>query len=522
MNPPRNTLVRWTGNRTGSVPAVRSEPRAEAGEPGFGALTPERARVLLLVAARPATFALTLIIALVLITLLASGSGMAGASGAMAASWLAAHQVPLVIGKTTLGLLPLLPTALLLWLAFRECAHAVRADSTRADIGWVVGAAVGGPLVVTAVCSAVAEDASAVVALQPPNTLVAFAWVGGLHLLAAGAGIATTMRGRLLALAPVPDWALAGAVGAWRTMLRLLACAAAVTVVSLLAHWSVIGETYDGAGNAWGVIGLTLLSLAYLPNVVVGSLGVLMGATVGFGDASVGLFSVVGGPVPALPVVAAVPTGPAAVWWAALLVIPAAVGVLGGVDAARTSDDRITAPWATLTSAGIATVVLVLLAALAGGELGEFGRVGVHLPIFAVACVGWLAVAGYVGLVCARWFLVPAGTAYTGAGDYDDDRYAGDRYDDEHYGYDDYDDHYADDDYDDVRAHDDHYDDDLRADDDHHNYDDRYDEDDALDAELVDDEPAVTASPPRAQEADIVDAEVVESDQEPDPAPGRR
>ncbi|WP_280308131.1 hypothetical protein, partial [Nocardia abscessus] len=39
------------------------------------------------------------------------------------------------------------------------------------------------------------------------------------------------------------------------------------------------------------------------------------------------------------------PTGPAAGWWPVLLLVPAAVGVLEGLDLARTSTDGITAPW---------------------------------------------------------------------------------------------------------------------------------------------------------------------------------
>ncbi|MFE7802614.1 DUF6350 family protein [Nocardia sp. NPDC057440] len=495
-------------------------------EHGFLSLTPERARVLVLVAARPAALTLTAVIVLVLATLLASGSSMAGTSGAIAAGWLAAHQVPLVIGKTSLGLLPLLPTGLLVWLSGRECVRAVEPESTRADLGWILGAALAGPLLVTAVCLAVAEDASGVVALQPPNTLAAFGWVGGVHLLAAAGGIASRNRRRVFTLLRMPDWAVAGTFGAGRTVLRLLACATAVTVVSFFAQWSRIGDTYQSAGNAAGVIGLTLLSLAYLPNVVVAAVSVLMGASAQFGDASVGVFAVIGGPIPAVPVLAAVPTGPAAGWWLVLLLIPAAVGVLGGLDSARTSTDRIAAPWATLTSAGLATVVLVLLGVAAGGALGTFGRVGLDLPIFAVVSFAWLAVTGYAGLVFGRFFVVPVGAPSTRY-DEDDDYYADDEYADYHHA--DYrDDDYHDDDYD---AYDDEYAADDHAADDDDYFDDEYPHYDGpdleveVDGELVEEQPAlgVRGSAPGGDTIpDIVDAEVVEADlPESDPVDGR-
>ncbi|MFI9510420.1 DUF6350 family protein [Nocardia sp. NPDC052566] len=505
MSSPRNALVRRTG-----ASQAEPEPQADAAdEAGFLSLSPERARALLLVAARPAAVTLTALTVAILATLFTSGGGMDGAAGAIAAGWLGAHQVPLVIGKTSLGLLPLLPTAFVLWLAGRECARAAEPDSSRADLGWLVGAALAGPLLVTAVCLAVTEDASGVVALQPPNTLAAFGWVALLHLLAAAGGIVSRTRGQFFELVRAPEWAIAGVYGAGRTILRLLAAATAVTIISFLAHWSQIGATYQSAGNAAGVIGLSVLSLAYLPNMALLATGVLVGGTAQFGSASVALFSVAGGPIPAVPVMAAVPFGPAAGWWSVLLVLPAAVGVLGGIDTARTSEDRAMAPWATLTSAGLATVVVLLLAVLAGGELGSFGHVGLELPIFAVLTFGWLAIGGYAGLLCARWFVIPAG-ARSGYDDYDADDYHADDYED--------------DDYEDG-GDDSSYDDDDYADDEYYEYAD-YDGPDLeveIDGELVDEQPAIgSGAPHSAGVPDIVDAEVVETDlPDADPVPGR-
>lgn len=471
------------------------EPHPEPEEAGFLSLTPERARVLVLVAGRPTTYALTAIIVLVLATLLTSGSNLAGTSGAIAAGWLGAHQVPLVIGKTSLGLLPLLPTALLVWLAGRECARAVEPDCTRADLGWIVGAALAGPLLITAICLAVAEDASGVVALQPPNTLAAFAWVVALYLVAALGGIATRTRRELFGLLRLPEWAISGMYAAGRAMLRLLGCATVLIVVSFLFHIPRIGDTYHSAGNAAGVIGLTLLSLAYLPNLVAQAVGVLVGSSAQVGVASFGVFSVVGGPIPAVPLMAAVPTGPAAGWWPVLLLIPAAVGVLGGLDLARSSTDRIGAPWATLCSAGLAAAGLSLLGVIAGGDLGTFGRIGLDLPIFLLVSFAWLAVPGYAGLAFARWFLVPVGAPTGGYAD----PYAEDDY---------YDDDYADDYYDDDYADNRDYFEDDYAD---------YDGPDlevALDGELVEEQTSigiVRAAHPITT-PDIVDAEVVEAD----------
>ncbi|MGW1741404.1 cell division protein PerM [Nocardia sp. NPDC001965] len=372
--------------------------------PGFLSLPPDRARVLLFVAFRPAAFALAAIVGTMLATLFTAGSDLTGLSGAVAAGWLAVHQVPLLIGTTTVGLLPVLPTALLLWAAAREAVAATDIEPTRAELGWLCGAAVGGPLLITAVCLAVTEDASGSIALQRPNPLTAFGWVLLLHLTAVLCGVAFRCRERIFE--GLPYDVIAAAYVAGRSVLRLLAVAAVLLVLALVVHWSRVGETYDSTGGFVDVLGLTLLSLLYLPNAVVAGVGVLVGPGIQFGDASAGVFTVVGGPIPAVPLVAAVPVGPAVLWWAVLLLVPAAVGVYGGVESARVSYDRAGAPWALLASSGLGSAGLTALAALSGGELGNFGRLGVDLPVFALAVFAWLAVPGYAGLLYARTFLV--------------------------------------------------------------------------------------------------------------------
>lgn len=401
----------------------------------FLSLSPDRARVLLIVAARATSYTIVVIVALVLVTLFAAGSAMTGASGAIAAGWLAVHQVPLVIGRTTLSLLPLVPTGLVLWLTTRDCARAVEPESSRADLGWILGAALAGPLLVTAVCLAVAEDAASVVALQPPQALAAFAWVGGLHLVAALVGLAVRpnpLRDRVIAR--IPLWVESATRIAVRAVWRLLLCAAVLTVLSLLLHWSRIGETYRASGNFGGVVGLSVLSLAYLPNTVIGATGVLVGAQVHIGVGGLSVFSVSGAPVPALPILAAVPTGPAAGWWPIVLAVPAAVGVLTGRDCARGTYDQPLRPWATLTAAGGGAVILGVLGGIAGGEVGSFGEIGTGIFLFGGVSFAWLAVAGYLGLIGSRWFLAIPAAELVDEHEYVHAGYADESYHDDEYG----------------------------------------------------------------------------------------
>lgn len=374
---------------------------------GFRSLSPERARVLLFVATRPAALALAVIVGAIVVTLLAARSDLGGLTSAVAAGWLVVHQVPLTIQGTTLGVLPLVPTVGVLAVAARECGRAVELPPNRVELAWVCGATVGGPLVVTAVCLAVVE-ADTAAAPRPPSPLAAFAWVFVLYAGAAAVGIGYRCRRRVTTLVPYAVVAAGRIAG--QTLLRLLGGSCVVMVVVFLAHWSRIAQMYHGAGDLGGVIGLSVLSLLYVPNVLVGVLAVLVGASVHLGAVSVGLFSVTGGSVPALPILAVLPSGPAAAWWVVGLGLPAAVGALGGLDAARISDDRLRAPWVVLGSAGLLSVGCAVGAVVAGGALGRLGQVDMGLPQSALVALGWFAGFGYAGLAVGRLLLFPTGT----------------------------------------------------------------------------------------------------------------
>jgi hypothetical protein len=246
------------------------------------------------------------------------------------------------------------------------------------------------------------------------------------------------------------------------------------------------------------------------------------------GAGGLSVFSIASAPVPALPVLAAVPAGPAAVWWPVLLLAPAAVGVLAGMECARESGDQARRPWATLSAAGLTALAMLVAGGIAGGTVGSFGDIGPGMFTFAGLTLLWLAIPGYVGLLCTRWFLpAPVGGRRVGEysdnvdeydddydRDYAEDEYAEDEYDDEY--------DYADDEYADTdEGYDDDYADPDRpyADDDY-GYDD-YDPHNAsdpatIDGELVEEQPALGTRHRvggRANETDdILDAEVVETD----------
>ncbi|MFC4603366.1 DUF6350 family protein [Rhodococcus kronopolitis] len=355
--------------------------------------TPEQIRALLVVAFRPAALALLVIATCVLVTLVASNSELNGTSGAVAASWLAVNQVGLTVSGASLGVLPLLPTLLMIWAGAKACAGAISADSPRHERWWVLGAALSGPLLVTAIALAVVQDASAVIPLASPNALVAFAWVLAVHLVAAVIGMGTRLWRPLTAQLPVPAWVWAAGPPALRAAATLLASGAALTAVALIASWDTVGELIAAGDGLVGGLGLTVLSILYLPNVVVGATAMLLGSAFHVGTASVGVLEVTGGQVPALPVLGALPAGGGGGAAVALLTVPAAIGVLLGRDCARGAASPLEAVQRALAAAAAAALGLGGLAVAAGGDLGTFGTVGVN-AVFVGAAFGWLAVFG--------------------------------------------------------------------------------------------------------------------------------
>src|SRR6201991_5349333 len=86
-----------------------------------------QARDLVRVAFGPALVALVIVAAVVLLQLVIANSDMTGAFGAIATIWLGVHQVPVSIGGSELGVMPLLPVLAMIWGTARNTAGALRA-----------------------------------------------------------------------------------------------------------------------------------------------------------------------------------------------------------------------------------------------------------------------------------------------------------------------------------------------------------------------------------------------------------
>lgn len=321
--------------------------------------------------------------------LLASGPG-----------WLAAYQVPITIGGRELGLLPLAATfGIAVLLARSASGAAERLDCrTPHDAVAVIGTMAGAHAVVGCTVSLVANGAYATA-----DPLAAFCMPGLLAGVSAAAGLARR-SGLVDAVRPYTDAAAVAGIRAGMLGLAwLIAVGAAVLAVVSVFSAPTMHTLFEASAPGFGSgLGMLLLCVLYLPNAVLATLGFAVGPGFSFGTVWVSPAGFEGGDVPAIPLLAGMPDAPAG-WWAAVLVLPAAVGVLVGWTLRDSSPD----PFARLRSAGVAGAVVgflcVLLGALAGGRVASHAGLVLPLGLLSVAAFCWIAVPAAV----VAWFAGP-------------------------------------------------------------------------------------------------------------------
>jgi Family of unknown function (DUF6350) len=327
---------------------------------------------------------------------------MFGAPGAIASMWLGVHQVPISIGGRELGVMPLLPVLAMVWGTARTTAAATPPQGSWFLIRWIVASALGGPLLIAAISLAVIHDASSVLTqLQTPNALRAFTGVLAVHAIGAVIGVGSRAGRRLLTASGLPQWVADAGRPAYAGVLALLGLSGAVTALSLVVHWSTMHDLYAITDSVFGQFSLTALSALYAPNVIVGTSAVAVGSSAHVGIATFSSFTVFGGDIPALPVLAAVPTPPLGPIWVVLLIIGAAAGVVVGQQCGRRPLPLLPALGKLTLASALAAVAMALLGHAGGGELGNFGHVGVDQTTFAPAVFLWFMAIGGLTIAMA-------------------------------------------------------------------------------------------------------------------------
>lgn len=319
---------------------------------------------------------------LALVTATAPGATLStgGVLRAAGPAWLALYHVPVDIHGRTLGVLPLLPTALILMLVARSAGNA--ADR----LAWDTPRAAVRVIAAVAAAHAVAGTAIALLGgLASPA--VAGALPAVLSAVAATVGTAVPCGLLDAVLARADDATVTGLRAAGLAVAGLAAVGAAVFAVGLVASWSTAVHVFRAAAPGPGSgLGMFLLCLAFLPNVLVGALAFAAGPGFSIGHVMIAQWHFHAGALPAVPVLAPLPAS-IGTWWLALLVLPAAVGVLVGLACRRLDAGTPTRLRAVGVAALGTAVTWLVLAALAGGALagGPFDPVTVPAGALAVA-----------------------------------------------------------------------------------------------------------------------------------------
>ncbi|MEW1805359.1 DUF6350 family protein [Pseudarthrobacter sp. NPDC080039] len=324
-------------------------------------------------------------------------------------SWLLVHGVPLGLsgagpatashgGSGVLSLIPLgltLIPFLLAWRAGRRLARASYTDQLwQALLGsWAVYAAFG--VATGFVCRTADVAINLWYAMLVPLIPYGLGMVVGARREAGSWSrligvdavdwISRTSQHSRWAGSYLASAAKAGFVAA----VSALTLAAALLAVDLFIHWNLVVSVYEalGAGPVGGAA-LTIAQLGFLPNLVVFALAWTSGAGFAMGAGSqVGPLATAVGPLPSIPVLAAIPAGPLGYAFVALIV-PVLAGVMAGWWFLREGENhfdewlaiKVHARWFTAT---LSTLVLAALVGVAAGLL--------------TACLAWIA-RGSAGL----------------------------------------------------------------------------------------------------------------------------
>lgn len=414
MAPPQPELAP-TVPPTGPVTGPVTDPATVAEVPTISPLT--RFRVLALAAIVPPVvghLAVAGSLALVSAGAPHANVTVAGVLAAAMPSWLAANQVPLTIDGVELGVLPLLPTLLVMVLAARTAARA----TTRLGFGTPRESAV---VIGTIACAH--GLCGLAVSLAHPDRSVEIDPLAALYYPALIAGLASVggalRRGGLVgAMVDRADTvALRGLASGAIAVVLLLASGAAVLSFGLLTSAATVADLFAGfAPDAGAGFGLLLLCLGYLPNAVVAGTAFVAGPGFAIGDVVVSPLEFTGGRVPGLPLLAALPEEQAP-WWPLLWLLPVAIGVAVGRRLRHVAERPMTRLRAVAVAVGVVAVVIVLLAASAGGRLGG----GAFDPVTMRASAVSLALVLAVGVPAAIvvWF---GGRRTLSPSDHTDDR----------------------------------------------------------------------------------------------------
>lgn len=414
MPPPRRACAGWAARwtRIGTVTDLLT-PRARRTTAASGDGAKPRPVVLAAVLAGLSSSALTLgvCMALGLAGWFAADAGRYGdtrdAITVGAYAWLMGQGAGIVVGGTAVTLLPLGLTLLVGCVAFRSGRRALVRGG--ADLRGVVTGGLVMAAVQAAVALVTAVVASRAVAETDPLRSLAGSFV--LVLLTGTAGMLAGAGPSVRQPDPIPGWVRPVVTAAVGVVMLVLAASALLVGASLLSSFGEAANVLSGLhADGPGAASYALVVVALVPNAVLFGAAYLLGPgfLVGTGTL-VSPTVVMVGPVPAFPLLAALPgDGPTPSWTAWLVGVPVLLAVVGGFLAGRRFRvDRYEAAAARGLGAGLLAALAVTgLAALSGGAAGpgRMADVGPPLGDTLVAAAVALGPGALVGALAAcRW-----------------------------------------------------------------------------------------------------------------------
>ncbi len=410
----RGAAFRLLGRLTGRLPGRRAQgPEPTSGPSGHHSqgrpLTVSAALAALLAAG----ITLLLCMALAVVGWFLADAGAHGqttdALRVGAGAWLVGHGAGLTVSGVPLGIVPLALTAVMAYVVHR-CGRWAAATSQPVEDDRTVATAATtftGIYVVVAVitCVLAAQDSAGSSLGRTVIGALLVSGVVGTVGIASGAGRLRTW------VEVVPGWLRSIGYGATAAFL-LLVVAASVLVVGALAVGlneaaAVMSGLRLGAGDHLMYV---LATVAVAPNAVLLGAAYLLGPGFAIGTGTVVSPTVVAlGPVPAFPLLAALPgDGPAPEWAVGALAVPVVVGAVGAALAQRAY--RVTAyDSAALRGFGsgfVAAVLTTVAVALAGGPMGtgRMADIGAPLGEVFVAAVTAMSMGGLVAGVVTAWW----------------------------------------------------------------------------------------------------------------------
>jgi len=334
-------------------------------------------------AALPVIVTVLVLAVLTLGVLVFTARGFDSLFAVVAVEWLVVNRVPLTVDMVGLGFLPLLPALLYVAMLSRQ-TRAVLADVERPGAreagAAVVGATVAG-LVLTGLASLLVSSAASEFAVRETSLPLALAWTAAVGITGSGLGVWLYFRDDLREILPM--WVRGGIHLGVAFVGATWAISAAMVLIGVLFAWDPIAASLEIGKGFVGTAALTAISVAYLPNVVMAGAALTVGGEAHLGEASYSVFALSRGPMPEVPLAAALPTtSPHWVVQGLLLVTVVVAAVLARSVAHwfRTTGDAVKATW---LAAAIVAVVLLLTPVVAGGELGVLGTVGTGAVIAA-------------------------------------------------------------------------------------------------------------------------------------------